>query len=151
MRDQSIMPYTTIFFFDQDRWYDTHMKREQKPFDLYSLLQITDSLIYRDSLTNPKKASPREAFHTKLVIFLGVRQTEVAALMKDVSNSTVEVDSIIDNTYFYKSALLINQINEALQQLESTTQHDDFALLQEKRNRFTHIVNSPSSIATKLQ
>jgi|GEM_PF-251074 len=107
MRDQEIMPYTTVFFFDQDRRYDSHMKREQKPFDLYSLLQVTDSLIYRDRLISPAKESPRQKLHTKLVIFIGIRQTEIAGLMKDVSNSMVEVDSIVDNTYFYKTNLLL--------------------------------------------
>lgn len=118
LRDQEIMPYTTIFFFDQDRWYDTHMKWEQKPFDLHLLLQITDSLIYKNNLLQPTQISPRSALHTKLVIFIGIWQTEVGDLMKDVSNNTVEVDNIPNNTYFYKSNLLRQQIEDMLSSIE---------------------------------
>lgn len=77
LREQDIMPYTNIFFFDQDWRYDTHMKWEQKPFDLYTLLQITESLIYRDQLLSTKE-SAWTPLHTKLVIFIGIWQTEVA-------------------------------------------------------------------------
>lgn len=151
MRAQEIIPYTTIFFFDQDRWYDTHMKREQKPFDLHSLLQITDSLIYRDKLLHPSKTSPWEAIHTKLVIFIGVRQTEIAGLLKDVSNSTVEVDNMLENTYFYKCKLLLNQMSETFNSLEKNVESEDYRVFIEKRNRFIHIISNSCGIATKLQ
>lgn len=77
LREQEIMPYTTIFFFDQDWWYDTHMKWEQKTYDLHALLQMTDSLIYKDQLLSPQRTSLWLTVHTKLVIFIGIWQTEV--------------------------------------------------------------------------
>lgn len=151
MRDQDIMPYTSIFFFDQDRWYDTHMKWEQKPFDLHTLLQITDSLIYRDNLTTPGKTSIRTELHTKLVIFIGIRQTEVAVLMKDVSNSMVEIDNIPENTYFYKTNLIISQISALITSLETHTDTDDYTIVKDKRQRFIAIISWSCGIMTKLQ
>lgn len=109
------------------------MKREQKPFDIHYLLQVTDSCIYKDTLLKPENISARTAIHTKLVIFLGIRQTEVAGLLKDVSNTTVEINNIIDNTYFYKTTLLVRQIQEELDALETKVSPDDYAFVQEKR------------------
>ena len=150
MRDQSIMPYTTIFFFDQDRWYDTHMKWQQKPFDMHALLQITDSLIYRDTLVYPEKDSVWEPLHTKLVITIGVRQTEVAKLLKDVSNSAVEVDALIGNTYFYKTSLLIEQINELLISIEVHADPSDYRVVKEKWEKFMSIITNRCNISTRL-
>lgn len=151
MRNHEIMPYTTIFFFDQDWRYDTHMKRSQKPFDLHLLLQITDSLLYRDQLLDSSKMSPRETLHTKLVIFLGIWQTEVANLLKDVSNSAVEVDNIADNTYFYKINLLLPQITELIHSLENNVSDEDREIVKEKRTIFTDLLNAPCVISTRLQ
>lgn len=151
IRNHELMPYTTIFFFDQDRWYDTHMKRAQRAFDLHYILQITDSLIYRDQLISPDQSSLRETVHTKLVIFVGIWQTEVAALLKDVSNSTVEIDNIADNTYFYKINLLIPQIDELLTQIATKASDDDLSLVQEKRATFKEILDAPCTIMTRLQ
>ncbi len=150
VRDQEIMPFTSIFFFDQDRRYDTHMKWEQKPFDLYLLLQITDSLIYKHKLIAPQKSSLWEELHTKLVIFIGVRQTEVAGLLKDVSNSSVDIDNIIDNTYFYKVSLLIAQISELISSLEDKTDSDEHKIIHEKWERFMTIISSRCWISTKI-
>lgn len=151
MRALQIMPYTTIFFFDQDRRYDTHMKWEQKPFDLHTLLQITDSLIYRDKLLQPSHISPREAIHNTLVIFIGIWQTEIAGLLKDVSNSAVEVDNMLENTYFYKCKLLLEQMSQTFADLENKVEADDYRIFMEKRERFISIISASCGIMTKLQ
>ncbi len=150
LREQEIMPYTTIFFFDQDRWYDTHMKWEQKLFDLHALLQMTDSLIYKDQLILPHKESAWTTLHTKLVIFIGIWQTEVGDLMKDVSNNTTEIDRVIDNTYFYKTSMLIKQIHELINSLQNEVAEDDITLINEKRARFVEIISDRCAISTKL-
>lgn len=143
LAEQDIMPYTSIFFFDQDRRYDSHIKREQKPFDLYYLLQVTDSYIYKDSLLTPGKESLWLPLHTQLVIFLGIRQTEVAGLLKDVSNTSVEMDNgVIGNTYFYKTSLLISQINETFAALSGRVNDNDYTIMHDKRKKFISIIST---------
>ena len=61
--------------------------------------------------------------------------------MKDVSNSIVEVDNIPENTYFYKTNLLITQINALLHQLETDTDSDDYNIVHDKRKRFIEIIS----------
>lgn len=70
--------------------------------------------------------------------------------MKDVSNNTVEVDRVVDNTYFYKTSLLIKQINELLESLHDAAPQDEITLISEKWMRFMDIVSDRCAISTKL-
>lgn len=61
------------------------------------------------------------------------------------------MDSIVDNTYFYKTNLLLSQVRETLNDLSSLVADDDWRLINEKWERFIQIISTSCAISTKLQ
>lgn len=148
--NQEVKADTSIIFFDLDWRYSSHSKFELKTFDLHSLLTIIDSFIYRHELAGSTGTSLRSKISSSLLIFIGVRQTEVIALLRDVKNDSVEVDNFRRSSYFYKTNLLLDQISASLRALQEITDPSEYDLIHDRWERFISIISEGCVIQTKL-
>lgn len=128
-----------VYLFDWDYWYNSVAKFVNKPFDLYDTIFLVENLLYKYKYE--QKDEYISKFYNWLMIFSGIFFTEVTKKFKDIQDTKIEIDPIIENIDFYKTNLILKNLKSYFKYLKKELSENDYEKLKKNFDEFTTTIS----------
>ncbi len=137
-----------IIMRDKEWLFDNWKRWKYKPYDLYDLATLLDAFVYKYTLLG-KKVWPLEQLCNTYHIFLWCRGWEAWKICSDASTEKINISSVADSTYFYKTNDLWGSCNTLLAACMPYYDQQDLVLIEKHYETISKLFDNPAVIQRK--
>ena len=132
-----------IILWDKEWLFDNWKKRRYKPYDLYTIANSLDALVYKYSLLQSKKSDMLQEMYNRFLIFLGIWEGEATAFFRDYQQENLQVDNLYSNLTFRRTSRVRERWKQASSSMFHHLDPQDAIIIEKQIEQLDHILTSP--------